>query len=266
VCAPEAVLVSGLLGLIRQHAGRAFAVRFEPGWLDGSVSPDRWGLRRAAATQPRSTAIVDLTPAEDEIRAGMHPKWRYNLGLAERRGVVVREGGEADLATFARLMQETARRDAFHAREAEYYAWAWRAFAPDAHLYLAEREGEPLAALMCFHFGRDASYLYGASSDSGRRDMPNHVLQWEALTRARAAGMRRYDLWGIPDAVGAAAAAGRDPMAVEASTDPLWGVWRFKRGLPVQVERTVGAWDLVISPTRHRVFTMVTEVRSRRRN
>ena len=266
VCAPTADLMTALLSEITSHTARAFAVRFEPGWSDGAALPDQWGLVPAPDTQPRSTAVVDLTLPEADLLAGMHPKWRYNLGLAERRGVSVREGGEADLATFAQLMRETAHRDHFHARESEYYAWAWRAFKPDAHLYLAERDGETLAALMCFHFGAEAIYLYGASSDSGRRDMPNHILQWEALRRARAAGLRRYDLWGIPDAIGAAATAGADPLGVDASSDPLWGVWRFKRGLPVQVRRTVGAWDLVISPARHRLFTLLTGVRSRRRS
>jgi lipid II:glycine glycyltransferase (peptidoglycan interpeptide bridge formation enzyme) len=265
VCAPDDPAVPALLDQVARLAGRAFAVRFEPSWLDGTVSPGQWGLRASPDTQPRSTAYVDLRPSEAELLAGMHQKWRYNLGLAARRGVMVRRGGETDLPAFARMIQETARRDRFHARPAEYYAWAWRVFQPDSHLFVATREDRPLAACMTFYFADQAAYLYGASADDGRRDMPSYALQWEAIRHAKSAGLRRYDLWGIPDSVSRAVAAGAAPREVDAADEGLGGVWRFKRGLPIVVERTVGAWDLVLSGTRHGLFQALSSVRRRHR-
>ncbi len=261
VCAPGSPEAGALFAAVRQSVGRAVAVRYEPAWVDGSCDPSDWGWVPAPTAQPRSTVVIDLRSSEQDLLDGMQQKWRYNLGLAERRGVSVREGGEADLHGFAKLMEATARRDGFGSRPGEYYAWAWRAFQPHSHVLLAEKEGALLAALMTFHFGAAAVYLYGASADEGRRDMPNHLLQWEAIRLAKVDGRLRYDLWGVPDVVGRAAAAGLDLTGVDASGDALAGVWGFKRGLGGTVERTVGGWDDVMSPLRHRLLSRLEAVR-----
>lgn len=261
VCSPTAPEAEALFSAVRRAVGRAVAVRYEPGWLDGSCDPTRWGWVAAPTTQPRSTVVIDLRASEQDLLDRMQQKWRYNLGLAQRRGVRVREGGEPDLEQFAELMDVTARRDGFGARPGAYYAWAWRSFHPNSHLLIAENEGALLGAVMSFHFGPAAVYLYGASSDEGRRDMPNHLLQWEAMRLARADGRTHYDLWGIPDEVGRAAHAGSDPAEVDPSSDSLAGVWGFKRGLGGTVERTVGGWDDVISPLRHRLLSRMEALR-----
>jgi lipid II:glycine glycyltransferase (peptidoglycan interpeptide bridge formation enzyme) len=261
VCAPDAVEAPMLIAAVRRSIGRGIAIRYEPNWRDGEEVPAVLAWRRAVATQPRSTMVVDLTLTETELLARLHQKWRYNLHLAERRGVRVREGGEDDLNVFGRLMTATASRDGFGARPPEYYAWAWRAFRPHSHLLLAENNGAVLGAVMTFHFGAESVYLYGASADEGRRDMPNHLLQWSALRLAKADGRTRYDLWGIPDAVGVAARAGSDLEDVDTSSDALRGVWGFKRGMGGAIERTVGAFDDVLAPWRYRLVSRLEAMR-----
>ena len=73
--------------------------------------------------------------------------------------------------------------------------------------------------------------------------MPNHLLQWEAMRRAKAAGCSLYDMWGAPD--------------VFDESDPLWGVYRFKEGFGGEVIRRLGAWDMPLKPGLYRVYSQI---------
>lgn len=213
--------------------------------------------------QFRNTALLDLTAGEEALLAAMKPKWRYNIRLAERRGVQVRVGGPADLPTFYALYAETGQRDGFIVRPFEYYRQTWERFmqpaegeAPWAALLLAEVEGDAVAGLILFGFGGTAWYMYGASSERQRNLMPNHLLQWEAMRLAAGRGCAIYDLWGAPD--------------VLEESDPMWGVWRFKEGFGAQFAPHIGAWDFPASPLLYRLYTqamprVLERMRSRRR-
>lgn len=190
-----------------------------------------------------NTVLLDLEPSEEELLAGMKQKSRYNTRLARRRGVSVRLGTADDLDLFYGLYAETAGRDGFPLRPREYYLDAWSSFLElgRARLLLAEVEGETVAGLMLLLFGPTAWYMYGASSGRHRERMPNNLLQWEAICQARAAGCTLYDLWGAPDRL--------------EESDPMWGVYRFKRGLGGELARGLGAWDFPARPLAYRLYT-----------
>ncbi len=195
--------------------------------------------------QPRTTVWVDLTLDEDAILARMKQKWRYNIRLAARKGVVIRVGEARDLDAFVALMQETGTRKAFGVHTGAYYRQFWQRFAASgrAVLLVAEYQGEVLAGIMVGRSGPYAYYFYGASGNRGRHLMPNHRLQWEAMRWAKSQGCVAYDLWGVPDEVG------QNPDAP--IPDPpvgMWGVWRFKRGFGGRIVRYVGAWDRAYYP------------------
>lgn len=259
VAAPEDPRLPLLAAAV--YAGTADCVftRFEPHWTDTVATRrvlENLGLREAEPVQPPSTLLLDLAPGAAALLAGMKQKWRYNIRVAERRGVSVSlVDDEAGWDRFEGLVHHTARRNAFASRPAGYYRAVARAFGPAARLYLARLEGQTLAGILVLHWGRQATYLYGGSSDLSRDAMPNHLLQWRAIQDAAAAGLDTYDFWGIPDALGLAAAAGREPDDAEAGSDGLWGVWGFKRGFGGRVWRTVGAWDHVRAPLRHALAT-----------
>jgi lipid II:glycine glycyltransferase (peptidoglycan interpeptide bridge formation enzyme) len=183
--------------------------------------------------QFRNTVMIDLSPSEDEMLMRMKQKTRYNVRLAGRKGVTVRVGANEDLSMLYRMYAETSVRDGFVIRDEGYYQTVWQTFmesnAPACEPLIAEVEGEPVAAIFVFYFAGRAYYLYGMSREVHREKMPNYLLQWEAMRRARAAGCDAYDLWGAPD--------------VFDEGDSMWGVFRFKEGLGGQVLRTLGAWD-----------------------
>jgi lipid II:glycine glycyltransferase (peptidoglycan interpeptide bridge formation enzyme) len=222
---------------------RAISLKVEPEWRDEDAAAHRWLLERglrpsAEPIQPRRTIIVDLRPSEDAILARMKPKWRYNIRLAMRHGVEVREGGVDDLPLFYRLMQTTGQRDRFAIHSIAYYRRAWECFAPQgrARLLIASHQGEPLGALMAYAFNGQSWYMFGASSDAHRETMPNHLLQWRAMQWARSCGCAQYDFWGITD------------VDASSPTAALEGVERFKGGFGGEVARYVGAYDQDYAP------------------
>jgi peptidoglycan pentaglycine glycine transferase (the first glycine) len=198
--------------------------------------------------QPRRTILVDLDVDPDTILARMKQKTRYNIRLAERKGVRVRAGDEADLDAFYGLMERTSERDGFGIHSKAYYEAVHRLFVSSGHgqLLLADYDGQLLAGLVVLAHGDTAIYMYGASSDEERQRMPTYLLQWKAMRWAMEHGCRVYDLWGVPD---------EDEDTLEAGfterSDGLWGVYRFKRGFGGHLVRTTGAWDLVYAPLRY---------------
>lgn len=199
--------------------------------------------------QPPRTIIVDIRGSEEEILARMKQKTRYNIRLAEKKGVTVRAWN--DIAAFHKMMLLTGGRDGFGIHSLEYYQRAYELLHPKqmAELLVAEYDGKLLAALFVARHGRRAYYLYGASTEEERNRMPTYLLQWEAMKWAKAHGCEEYDLWGVPDA---------DEVTLEANfekrQDGLWGVYRFKRGFGGQLKRAVQARDKVYNLLLYRAY------------
>ncbi|HMN27067.1 MAG TPA: peptidoglycan bridge formation glycyltransferase FemA/FemB family protein, partial [Caldilineaceae bacterium] len=100
----------------------------------------------------------------------------------------------------------------------------------------------PVAGLFLLRFGARAWYFNGASSERHRRDMPNYLLQWEAMRWARDRGCTRYDWWGAPT-----------QLADE--NDPLQRVWQFKQGFGAQFAPHIGAWDFPVSAPLYQLYS-----------
>lgn len=197
--------------------------------------------------QFKNTVLIDLQSTEDEMLAHMKQKTRYNIRLAEKKGVVLRVGTSGDLGMLYKMYAETSVRDGFVVRDEGYYRTVWNLFMnssdPACEPLIAEVDGEPVAAIFVFYFAGRAYYVYGMSRDAHREKMPAYLLQWEAMKRARAKGCTVYDLWGAPE--------------VFDESDSLWGVYRFKEGLGGKVVRTLGAWDFAPSPFWYKLYSEV---------
>jgi lipid II:glycine glycyltransferase (peptidoglycan interpeptide bridge formation enzyme) len=200
--------------------------------------------------QFRNTVMIDLSLSEDELLARMRQKTRYNVRLAQRKGVTVRSGSIEDLGLLYRMYAETSLRDGFVIRDESYYRLLWETFllihrkVRSTILSVDHRSNRRSGCgLVGVLFFRRAWYLFGMSRDAHREKMPNHLLQWEAIRQAKATGCRVYDLWGAPDEF--------------VESDPLWGVYRFKEGLGGEVVRHLGAWDLPLRPFYYRLYTQI---------
>jgi lipid II:glycine glycyltransferase (peptidoglycan interpeptide bridge formation enzyme) len=204
--------------------------------------------------QPPRTIVVDLEGTDDEILGRMKSKTRYNIRLAAKKGVSVREIQSVD--PFYKLLEGTSGRAVFGIHTRDYYQKTFEIFNPlgDCAVLLAEFEGIPLASIMVFKSGKRSWYFYGASSDQHRQLMPTYLVQWEGMRWAKVRGCRSYDLWGVPDE--------ESDVLEEGFTkrrEGLWGVYRFKRGFGGKVQRTSGPWDRVYNPLIYSAY----KIRSR---
>ncbi|MBL8966099.1 MAG: peptidoglycan bridge formation glycyltransferase FemA/FemB family protein, partial [Spirochaetaceae bacterium] len=212
-------------------------------------------LRRAAAdVQPPDTVLLDLRPSEAELLAGMKPKWRYNVRLAEKKGVAVEEcRGAAALAAlpeFYRLYEATSERDRIALHPEAYYARLFSLASeraadgdeprPDLRLWIARHQGQALAAIVTLFRGGEAVYLYGASSNEKRNLMPAYALQWAAIKAAKASGCGVYDFYGIPP--------------LDDPEHPMAGLYRFKTGFGGEIAHRAGSWDYALKPAVYAAF------------
>lgn len=255
--AVDGLLLAGLARAARR--ARAVFLRIEPNIVERDPAADTthtWlllqGLRPAATIQPRSSVHVDLTRPAEAILAACSKGHRADIRRAERGGVGVRVGEEADLRSFYAIMQATGQRAGFGIHSEAYYAAAWRRFRPRSRLLIAELGGRAVAAHMVFADARHGLYLYSGADGEGLKSGANHLLEWHAIRWARELGCVAYDLWGIPDALGRAAGAPdeatRAALEAEAQADPLIGVYRFKKGFGGSIVRYLPAYDQVLIP------------------
>ena len=198
-----------------------------------------------ADVQPPDTVIVALD--DDETLFGrMHKKTRYNIRLAEKKGVTVEKAGVEALAGWYELYQQTAERDKISIHSERYYRDLF-AQAPDLVLWLARFDGKLLAGNVVLVHGRTATYLYGASSNEHRNLMAPYALQGAAMRDARSRGATEYDLFGIPPT--------DDPA------HPMHGLYRFKTGFGGDRVHRHGAWDFVFRPVVWTLWTRADTLR-----
>ena len=237
--------------LLCQKKHAIFLKMEQDGWEGSSAS----GIQHSAFLpspqhiQPHSTLVVDLQGSQDDIFNRMKPKTRYNIRLAGRKEVVVHPS--EDIENFYRVMGVTSQREAFHVHSLEYYRRAYELFYPKGmcELFVADFQGQSLAAVMVFAFGNSAFYFYGASADGERNRKPTYPLQWEAIRWAHGKGCTEYDMWGIPDE-----AANVEDDEAEAREDGLWGVYRFKRGFGGSIKHAIPPMDRVYNPLLYKLY------------
>ncbi|HAE22426.1 MAG TPA: peptidoglycan bridge formation protein FemAB [Spirochaetaceae bacterium] len=218
-------------------------------------------LRKGSDVQPPDTVLIDLSRSPEELLAGMKSKWRYNIKLAEKKGVTVSDEGLAALDEFYALYTATSKRDGIALHPKAYYRRLFELAAADMgsprameglpradiRLWVARHEGQALAAIVTMFYGDEAVYLYGASGDEKRNLMPAYALQWAAMRAAKDAGCLRYDLYGIPP--------------VEDPAHPMAGLYRFKTGFGGELLHYAGSWDYVYRPLIYAILRSMERAR-----
>lgn len=146
---------------------------------------------------PPYTALIDLTQSEEDILASMKPKGRYNIRLAEKKWVEVREMEKTpeSIKIFYTLMQETTSRDKFAWNTFDYYQEFLKQEV--SHLFFAYHENEVIAAGIFIQYREFMYYYYGASSSQKRNLMSPYLLQWYAISYAKKNDCVLYDFLGI---------------------------------------------------------------------
>lgn len=196
----------------------------------------REGGKNFEGVQPKFVFRLPLDKSLDDIFASFHEKTRYNIRLSSRKGVTVKEGTREDLKPFYDILQETCIRDKFLVRGFDYFEALWEELVEKgfAKLFMAEYEGKYIAGTLAFIFGDKAWYIYGASSNEHRNVMPNYALQWEMIKWAKKNGCTMYDFRGVSGDL--------------SPDNPLYGLYRFKKGFNGDFTEFIGEFDLPLSP------------------
>ena len=203
-----------------------------------------WNLKKTATDMTvASSLVVDLHGSEEDILGRMKPKTRYNIGLAQRKGVTVHTADSNSLADFYGLYVQTARRNGFA-------PCSMRQFSAMFRCKFGGRDGTTIVFLLARH-GRDilsgaiigisgqcANFLYGASGNIKRNYMASSLMHWTGMRIARQRGCLTYEMGAVsptPD-----------------HTHPFNGLHRFKAGFGGRIELRSGSWDYPLNDEAYR--------------
>lgn len=215
------------------------------------------GLQSAAHPLfTKYTFVLDLTKSEEELLKDMHPKARYNIKVAKKHGVIVKENNAKQaFEEYWKLMKETTTRQKFYAHTKQYHELQWQTFFHDndvnkltSHLFTAEYENKILTTLLFFIFHDTLYYPYGASSNEHRNVMHSNLAMWEGILFGKKLGLKKFDMWG---------ALGEEPD----KNDPWFGFHDFKRKFGPEHVEFIGSYDLMINPVLYQAYKLADKLR-----
>lgn len=262
-------LVKRLRDVARSH--RAILIKVDPAVPQSTLgvantlqslgfvpSPD--ANNAFGGTQPRFVMKLDISGSDEDVMARFHSKWRYNIRLAERKGVRVREStSRSDIAIFHDIYRTTAERDGFTGRPQKYFEKLWDTLVEKdlARFFITEFNGQPLSGAICFLLGQQCWYVYGASSNEHRNVMPNHAMQWAMIQWARERGCTVYDFRGVHDVPKNPDNPNADVSTItqEQLMESKDGLVRFKAGFGASLTEYVGEWDLPLNKSWYWLWT-----------
>ena len=199
--------------------------------------------------QPRYVFRLNLKDkTEDEIFAEFHQKTRYNIRLATKKGVVIREGKREDLKDFHKIMEITGKRDDFMIRPLSYFEKMYDELAPE-HFKLMmayTSDGEPISGIIDIIYGNKIWYLYGASSNAHRNLMPNYLLQWDMIKYSIEHKKDMYDFRGV--------------VGIVDESHPQYGLYRFKKGFNAEFTEFIGELYINYKPITYKMYKISEKI------
>jgi len=206
--------------------------------LQDKIDLEKFRFEKSTDIQPKKTLILDISKSEQELLNQMHYKTRYNIKLAEKKGILIKKD-KSKFEDFWKLMQETTKRDGFRSHPKEYYRKMLE--ISGIELFVAEYQNKIIAANIVVFWGKTAIYLHGASDYKHRNLMTPHLLQWEQIQEAKKRGCAEYDFWGIDE--------------------QKWpGVTRFKKGFGGREIIYPGAFDSVFQPIWYSIYKIARKI------
>lgn len=206
------------------------------------------------------TFQLDLTKSEEELLKNMHPKTRYNIRIAQKHHIEVKqETSENAFNKYLALTKETTSRQGFFAHTPKYHAQMWDTLKNNnnkqlqAHLFVAwftpeNKQPVALTTWILFQLHNTLYYPYGASSSQYRETMSSNLMMWEAIKFGKKEKLTLFDMWG---------SMGQDPD----TKDPWYGFHRFKMGYGPRLVEFVGSYDVVVNPFVYQFYKIANKAR-----
>jgi len=159
--------------------------------------------------QPKYKLFYDLTKTEDELLMLMKKNTRYNVRLADKKGVEVKsynmgyEKMKDKIDEYYDLLLETQERaKGYPIRPKSTFTTLLEVFKDEDNLKYFEAvfENDLIAANISEFTKYWASSFYGASNRLHPDTKAPYLLRWKSVLEAKQRGCKVYDFWGIiPD-------------------------------------------------------------------
>ncbi|MFJ3957647.1 lipid II:glycine glycyltransferase FemX [Arthrobacter sp. NPDC090010] len=203
------------------------------------------GLRRAPSNQqPELSWIVDLDGTEQEILAGMKSTNRNLHRNIHKKGVSFRKSTDPqDISILLGFLRATAARNGFTAQSDDYLSTVAEVLLPAGAgaLFIAELDGEPIAAAFSYDSEDTRVYAHAALDDTHRKLSAGIPLVVALILDAKESGLAHVDLWGV---------------APEGKPDHQWaGFTAFKKSFGGRGVSYPGTWDLPVDKPRYFAYT-----------
>lgn len=212
---------------------------------------------RVADVEPSVTRMLHLGGSEEELLSSMKQKTRYNVRLAQKKGVEVEmlssathPGWAAAMDSWNVLLEETSTRHGIRHHPPAYYRHMISSLSEQGvlHIAVASHNGAVLAMNLLVRFGDTCTYVHGVSTQQHRELMAPYLLQWESILFAQQDGAQWYDMFGV---------------APHGDTQHrLAGVSRFKEGFGGSVYEYPGTFEFAIQPLWYKIYRAVKRVRT----
>src|SRR5258706_3699195 len=186
---------------------------------------------------------IDLKPSEEDLMKSFSSKTRYNIRLAIKSGVTVKEdNSDKAFDKYLELTRETVNRQGFYAHTEKYHKLMFAILKNTeiAHLMTATYKKEIITTWILFTWRDFLYYPYGASTEQHKNVMANNLMMWEAIKFGKKLGLKTFDLWGREEGK---------------------GFTKFKEGYSPKVIEFLGTWDLVINKPLYKVYKLAEKVR-----
>ncbi len=234
-------LSDSFLEKIRKFSKEEGAIFFraEPQEEISKKALNKFSFKKGRNIQPKKTLILDISQSEKDLLEQMHQKTRYNIRLAEKKGIKIKKGNKKNFEKFWRLLIDTAKKNKFSTHSKEYYEKILE--IPGTELFLAVYRDKIIAANIVLFHNKQVIYLHGASDYNYRKLMAPFLLQWHQILEAKKRGCLEYDFWGIDE--------------------KKWpGVTRFKKGFGGEELSYNGSYDLVFQPIWYEIYKIARRI------
>ncbi|HEU5367158.1 MAG TPA: peptidoglycan bridge formation glycyltransferase FemA/FemB family protein [Ktedonobacterales bacterium] len=199
-------------------------------------------------THVRRSWLLDISPPEQKLLAGMKRSWRYNIKVAERGDIQVRLASTPeDMQAFYRIYQQTSQRDDFTILPLKHYTDILDLFGDDARLFLAEYQGETLVGHLLIRYGAWCWDMFGATAEAHRNLKPGYLLHWKTFLWAKEQGCSMYDFRGVPEVL--------EPG------EEMWNVYEYKRGFGGFSRLSLATHDYIYRPLLYWPVTLASRAR-----
>jgi lipid II:glycine glycyltransferase (peptidoglycan interpeptide bridge formation enzyme) len=228
--------------------------KFEPDIFEDQLESQNWlenlDLKKSSAPNFYEwTYTLDLKLDEKQLLSNLKNTWRYNIGLAGRKGVeIIQDDTEEGFKAFSKVFFDTAKRQGYSGHSQNYHQKIWDNLKGSiAHILYAKYKGDVVAAGEFFFFNDRFYYPYGGSLPIHREVKSPNLLVWSGILLGKSLNASVIDLWGI---------------APPGDNDHEWArVTEFKSGFGGERRKLVGSYDFVLNGSVYFLYTIAFRAR-----